>query len=140
MPGSEPSLAETFLEKEESIVASEETEAKAGGEADSAVVANSAFAAEGTWEKVDSRALSPVTASGASFELEIAASWIEEEATDPPVSFAAVIEPLATFPCLTASALILGAVIAFFLIFSAVTAPGRSWNSPTDLSGSLVAA
>ena len=79
--------------------------------------------------------MSPVTASGAIFSLLIAPPWIEDEATEPSVSFAAVIDPLAILPCLIAWALILGAVTAFFLIFSAVTAPGRSWNSPTDCRG-----
>ena len=47
------------MEKELSIVASEEIAAKAGGEADSALVAKSALAAEGTWEKVRLQGLVP---------------------------------------------------------------------------------
>src|SRR6476646_3937980 len=103
MPTRLPSLtAAMLLEKEESIVASEEIAANAGGLADSALVANSALEALGTWEKVDSRALSPVTASGASFSFVTEPLISEEEATEPWVIFAAVTEPLASLPCLTA--------------------------------------
>src|SRR6476646_11260268 len=103
MPARVPSLtAAMLLEKEESIVASELIAAKAGGLADSALVAKSALEAEGTWEKVDSSALSPVTASGASFALETAPLRIEPLSTELAVIFAAVTEPLASFPCLSA--------------------------------------
>src|SRR6476646_11757446 len=103
MPARVPSLtAAMLLEKELSIVASELIAAKAGGLADSALVANSALEALGTWEKVDSRALSPVTASGAIFSL-VTEPWMsEDEASEPWVIFAAVTEPLASLPCLSA--------------------------------------
>src|SRR3954453_649923 len=129
-----------LFERFESSVGPFLTWAKATGLADSAAVAKSALAALGTWERVLSTTFSPVTASGAifSFVTELAVS--DPEATEFGAIFAAVTEPPASFPSLIAASLILGAVTAFFLILSAVTAPGRSWGSPTDLLASWFAA
>src|SRR6188472_65613 len=129
-----------FLERLVSRVASLLTWAKAIGLADSEAVAKSALAAEGTWERVDSTTFSPVTASGAIFSFVTELEVSEPLVIEFKVIFAAVIEPLASLPCLIAPSLIFGVVTAFFLILSAVTAPGRSWGSPTDLAGRLVAA